>query len=588
MGASSSINFFGVDLSTLNKDDLRKALYIFTRQPRSQPGYKSDSLRELQKTFMTYQSSGEQFSTRFLERVRLSMCNQAKVEVQFAREFDQVVLNFTNWYNNPNLDVLFLGVSEKERERITDVTTKGYTLVIDSHATTFIFQKTEGELILVYFNSHRKKSHHFGERMAQYIRDNVTVHVNPIFRTEDVCPVFQTGYQGGNCSLWQLFILSLFMLNPQYISTPNVIYKWIERQNPAFISVSTDTPNPNYLILLFEMFVWYKFGTFFPEYFQQLYNESREPRNDHTGLYEDFNIRLYLNNTLQIPWCSSFALENCKETVDCTRLNNTCVYRERTNATLLELKDILQYLMKNLLQEPNDVPRIEAVTQIESYSTERYTQVHHYVCSLAVDLITFLLFFKKQTTLNMARLYSSFFQINLQCPQLFKLFLQIISHWPSFENCLDYVFSESGADLSVLQYHCPTAAKFRYLLSEGKEEDLLVAPDNTVLYTTSKPFNITLSSSLMQLNYGGEGLPLCAAVNQPENAYNYVLFKKPTTPRLHYLDKAVWNGFLQQIILTQNEFKIMKIARGMQIETRQINYFPSLPIITHLPVVTPP
>lgn len=188
----------------------------------------------------------------------------------------------------------------------------------------------------------------------------------------------------------------------------------------------------------------------------------------------------------------------------------------------------------------------------------------------------------------MARLYSSFFQINLQCPQLFKLFLQIISHWPSFENCLDYVFSESGADLSVLQYHCPTAAKFRYLLSEGKEEDLLVAPDNTVLYTTSKPFNITLSSSLMQLNYGGEGLPLCAAVNQPENAYNYVLFKKPTTPRLHYLDKAVWNGFLQQIILTQNEFKIMKIARGMQIETRQIDYFPSLPIITHLPVVTPP
>lgn len=592
MGASPSINFFGVDLKKLdsNSNNLRKALHIFTRQPYPQPGLKPQSLREMQKMVLSRPSETALFYKDFLEMVRASMLNNPEeVQVKFSSEFNDLILIFEEWYASRSVNVLFLGVSEVESEQKTNITETGYTLFVERHATAFIFKKEVDQLVLTYFNSHSKKgTNHLGQQVSQHIRDNLHINVFPIFREEDVCPFFQTGFQGGNCSLWQLLILCLFMLNQQYISTPNVIYKWIENQNPPFLKEKNKKSNSDYLIILFEMFTWYKFGTRFPYYFQVLYDQAQTPRDLQISSLEDIYVRSYLNNNLRVPWCSGIYAKNCPVS-DCTPIKSKCEYSQHTHATILELKDILQDLIQNLLQEAAASPRINLLEQpapVEPYRVVRYSQVQHYVCSLALDLITFLYCFNGTTTsLNVARIFSSSFQVNVQCVELLQMILTLFE-WPTFEECLDYVY-EKPMDTSVLQYHCPTAAKLRYLLSEGKEEeDLLVAPDNMVLYTTSKPFNITLSSSLMQLNYEEEGLPLCAAVNQPENAYNYVLFKKPTTPRLHYLDKAVWNGFLQQIILTQNEFKIIKNARDMQIETEQINYFPSLPVITQPPVLT--
>lgn len=584
MGASPSINFFGVDLSTLDSKNLRKALHIFTRQPYPQLGLKPQSLREMQKMVLSKPSNTVRFYTHFLEMVRASMlANPEEVQVRFAEHFDEIILRFNEWYANPSVNVLFLGVSEVESEQKTNITETGYTLLVERHATAFIFKREVDQLVLTYFNSHSKKgTNHLGQQVSQHIRDNLHINVLSIFREEDVCPIFQTGFQGGNCSLWQLLILCLFMLNQQYIAEPNVIYKWIEKQNPPFLREKKS--NSDYIIVLFEMFTWYKFGTYFPNFFQVLYNQAQSPRDLQISSLEDIYVRSYLNNKLAVTWCSGYSAENCPRH-ECIPLKNKCEYSQHTHATILELKDILQDLMQNLLNGAAAPPRINLLEEpapVEPYRVKRYSQVQHYVCSLALDLITFLYCFNSTTTsLNVARIFSSSFQVNVQCVELLQMIFTIFK-WPTFEECLDYVY-EKPMDTSVLQYHCPTAAKLRYLLSGGisEREHLIVPPPNTCLYTNTTPYNITFSSKLLRLeNYN---LPV-AVKPQHENAYNYVLFSNPD--RLNYLETAMWDGFLKQMILCQPIQT--KTVERLVAEVGEINYFPSLMVITEPPVVTPP
>lgn len=581
MGAKPSIQFFEVkNLTTLKRNsNLKKALDIFTRQPYPQPGYKNQSLREMQKTFLMYTSTKLKFFTEFLEMVRQTMPNSSNIQVQFASNFDMVIDHFTLWYNTPSLNILLLGSSEKEIEHKVNEET-----VTESHATAFIFQKNEGQLLLTYFNSHsRQGTNHLGKRVSTFIRESVDENVQAIFRLEDTCPVFQTGYQGGNCPFWQLLILCLFMQNPQYISDPNVIYKWVEKQNP------------DYLIMMFEMFVWYKFGTHFPDYFQELYNDSADVEVSKIGLYEDFFSRFLLNNKLAITWCPVYVETQCNDPVFCEVKNNKCEYKEYSDATVLELKDHLQALIARILKVSNVKQIAAETTSVESYSSTEYTLVNHYVCSLVIDMITFLIYFEGNSSenLTLARIYSTMFQVNMQCPQVFDSFLKIFS-WPTFEKCLDYVF-EKKVNTSMLQYHCPTAAKFRYLLSEGREGNLDVPPESTVLYMNptlppesilqSLLHNITFSSNLIQINgVEGESLPPFAVVYQPIHAYNYVLFKKPSDLEMNYLDKAMWNGFLQQMTLAPISIENID---NINVELGAIPYFASLPVIVAPPNLIP-
>ena len=581
MGAKPSIQFFGVKNLTKLKtnSNLEKALDIFTRQPYPQPGYKNQSLREMQKTFLMYTSTKLKFFTEFLDMVRQTLPNSSNIQVQFASNFDIVIEQFIQWYNNPSLDILLLGSSEKEIEHKVNEET-----VTESHATAFIFQKKEGQLFFTYFNSHSKQNtNHLGKQVETYIRESVDENVKAIFRNEDTCPVFQTGYQGGNCPFWQLFILCLFIQNPTHISNPNVIYKWVEKQNP------------DYLIIMFEMFVWYKFGTHFPDYFQELYNDSADLEVSKIGLYEDFFSRFLLNNKLKITWCPVYVESQCTDPVFCKVKNNKCEYKEYSDATVLELKDHLQALMKTILEVSDDTQIAAETTSVESYSSTEYTLVNHYVCSLVIDMITFLIYFEGNSSenLTLARIYSTLFQVNMQCPQVFDSFLKIFS-WPTFEKCLDYVF-EKSVNTSILQYHCPTAAKFRYLLSEGREGDLDVPPESTVLYMNptlppgsimqSLLHNITFSSNVFLINeVAEESLPPFAVVYQPIHAYNYVLFKKPSELEMNYLDKAMWNGFLQQMTLAPISSANIN---NINAEVGAIPYFATLPVIVSPPTLIP-
>lgn len=576
MGQTESIQFFGLNIRQLKniplKNQVKRALDIFTRQPQPQPGYKPFSLREMQKKFLSQNlDKKQQFYIQFLQMIQQST-NLEKTQVSFAKDDSTIFETIKQWYENASFDILVLAVSESETG-----SQKYYSLEEQKeyfhetlHATAIFLQKNEAQLHLTYFNSNKTVNPDFlGKRVVCYINEHITNNLRFVFRSEETCPRFQMYFQGGNCTLWQLSILCLFMFNPQYIQNPKKIYDFVETQNP------------DYFILLFEMFVWYNFCTRFPNYFQLLYDQSKKTLTE-LSFDDDMYIRyLLITKDFEIPWCPVYTKKSCN-LPSCIFDNNKCDYADNPSSNILELKDRLQDVIKPILNDQSPTVRFNAETQVAVYSDEVFTPVAHYVCSLVVDTITF--FYAVNRSVFASRVLNSTIQVNVQCKEVFNSFLNFFL-LPTFEECLDYIFTDSNIDPYLLQFHCPTAAKIRYLLSEGKNGDELPVPtEPVVLYTNMLHYNITFSSTLVLLN-SPVALPPVAVTHQPVNVYNYVLFSKPQNRDMNYLDKAMWNGFLQQMTLVPS-INTKNLVQ-MNITPGAIPYFPSLPVITQPPVLTP-
>jgi hypothetical protein len=562
------LRFFNIPLHELNDRNVKTALDIFTRQPTPIPGYETVSLREMQRMFLANNvNNPEIMFLRFLETVS----NKETTQIQFVRDFTQAADSIQQWYNSNQFPILVLGTSEKEREtRIVSEEGRKVDLLVEWHATTMIVIKKENKLLLTYFNSNPTRgSEKLGNQIFAFIKTRINPNVTLHVRNEDTCPAFQMGGQGGNCTLWQLFILCLFILNPQFLETPNEIFQFIEKQNPT------------YCILLFEMFIWYKFCITFPNYFQRMLQFSVIKPNSFlkVDLYNDLQIRfLLMREPLHINFCPMFTPTQClfkknESTCNYEAAKRQCLYKD-SNDTIERLQLQLQSLMQALLGDTVKT----VVYQFEKfvYDTTPFPQVCHYTCSLLIDFLTFFKYFETTNkTLQIPRLYTSSLQVNYQCPLLFKKFLTIFA-MPDFFQCLDHVYKKNYKliNTKLLSYHCPTASKLKYILSKGKTRELHVPTRAVSLYDPNNQFfNITFSSHLVELEVQNrKGLPDVAVIPQPIDAYNYVLFSKPSV--MDYLDRAVWNGFLNQMLL-QDSIQSQLVAQ-VTAETNLIPYFPSL------------
>jgi hypothetical protein len=348
-------------------------------------------------------------------------------------------------------------------------------------------------------------------------------------------------------------MLSLFALNPNMIERPQILYGYVYEQDPS------------YLILLFELFLWFTFCLQYNQYLQNLIDYFKKTNTDISFLETGNNISVlnWLQKEKDLPFCSIIAEEEkCVSKPECeyNNIGKQCKYK-----ITHKLKDIPQLLLNAVtkvldLPVPHKVPLI--ITHFAPEREAPYEPFVHYTCSLFFDLVSFFQQYLQTNFNDLANpsVFLSDMLLNNQCEDVFKRCLLEMSKPPSLWECMDFIYQREPSQLQntldkleLLKFHCPTASKLQYLQSRGVRGNVgPMCPPNTCLLALNRQVNLTLSTMLVELPWDQtEDVPAVAVRLSPVQGYNYVWFCNKNTygrnTTEHVLYSAMWSGLYQHV-----------------------------------------
>lgn len=225
--------------------------------------------------------------------------------------FPEVMTTVSRWWHESPKKTCIISLSELKAE--------GGNM---AHYTLAILQRQPDGIMLVSYFSSTASSYAFEVSFVQAMAQLAPVKI--VTRGEQ-CYTLQTHEQGGNCGWWSLIALCIFAQNPDYLPHAHWIYREMQRQ-------------PNYTILLFELYLFFQFMTLMPD-FRNVLAQTRGLNPFYDGLVrelvqEDFNVvNCSIRDTEEL--CN-------KMSKLCSYTDGKCQYKGLENLTWLQVVALLE------------------------------------------------------------------------------------------------------------------------------------------------------------------------------------------------------------------------------------------------------